>query len=70
MWSRGSVICTWPEPALHSASATLVVKSRLGPDRDARNTIEAHRRAARVDNHRDHDNHDRRDENRAHHYED
>jgi hypothetical protein len=30
-----------------------VVKSRLEPNRDARNTIEAPRRAESVDNHRD-----------------
>jgi hypothetical protein len=39
-------------------ASTSAVKSRLGPDRDARNTVEAHRRAGSVDNHNrscDHD---------------
>jgi hypothetical protein len=43
----------------HGGGATAtasVVKSRLGPNRDARDTIEAHRRAASVNNHRDGDN--------------
>jgi hypothetical protein len=34
-------------------AAASAVKSRLGPNRDAWNTIEARRRAERVDNHRD-----------------
>jgi hypothetical protein len=42
--------------------------SRLGPDRDAQNTIEARRRATSVSNHHDHNTHDRRDENHARHH--
>jgi hypothetical protein len=44
------------------------VKSQLGPDRDALNTIEARRRAGSVDNHSD--NHDRHDDNRSCHHDD
>jgi hypothetical protein len=46
------------------------VKSQLRPDRDAQNTIEARRRAASVDNHRDHNNHDHHDDDRAHCHDD
>jgi hypothetical protein len=46
----------------------LAVKSRLGPNRDTWDTIDARRRAASVNNHRDRDNHDRRDENHARHH--
>jgi hypothetical protein len=48
-----------PPPSQHrehregGRAATSAVKSRLGPNRDARNTIEARRRAENVDNHRD-----------------
>jgi hypothetical protein len=42
-------------------AVAVAVKSRLGPDRDAQNTIEARRRAGSVDNHRD---------NRSHHHDD
>jgi hypothetical protein len=42
-------------------TAALAIKSRLGPNRDARNTIEARRRAESVDNNRD---------NRSHHHND
>jgi hypothetical protein len=46
------------------ATATLVVRSQLGPNRDARNTIEPRRRVESVDNNRDNrslhnDNHGR-----------
>jgi hypothetical protein len=51
-------------------AAASVVKSRLGPNRDARDTIEAHRQAASDDNHRDSDNHDRRDEHRSRYHND
>jgi hypothetical protein len=48
-----------PPPSQHrergegGGAATSAVKSRLGPNRDARNTIEARRQAESVDNHRD-----------------
>jgi hypothetical protein len=48
-----------PPPSQHrehgegGGAAASAVKSRLGPNRDARNTIEARRRAESVDNHRD-----------------
>jgi hypothetical protein len=46
------------------------VNSRLGPNRDARDTIEARRRATSVDNHHDRGNYNRRDENRTRHHDD
>jgi hypothetical protein len=49
-------------------AATSAVRSRLGPSRDARNTIEARRRGESVDNHRDHRScyHDDRGRGRCH----
>jgi hypothetical protein len=47
------------------AATTSAVKSRLRPDCDARNTIEARRWAVSVDYHRDHDNHDRHHDDRG-----
>jgi hypothetical protein len=44
-------------------AATSAVKSRLGPNRDARNTIEARRRAESVDN--NHDNRSRHNDDRG-----
>jgi hypothetical protein len=57
-----------PPPSQHrvcgerGGAATSAVRSRLGPNRDVRNTIKARRWAERVDNHHDnrshhHDNH-------------
>jgi hypothetical protein len=56
-----------PPPSQHRehgegvGAAASAVNSRLGPNRDARNTIEARRRAESVDNHRD---------NRSRHHDD
>jgi hypothetical protein len=56
-----------PPPSQHRehgegvGTAASAVKSRLGPNRDARNTIEARRRAESVDNYRD---------NRSRHHDD
>jgi hypothetical protein len=56
-----------PPPSQHrergegGRATTSAVKSRLGPNRDARNTIKARRRAESVDNHRD---------NRSRHHDD
>jgi hypothetical protein len=56
-----------PPPSQHrervvgGGAATLAVTSRLGPNRDMRNTIEAQQRAESVDNHRD---------NRSRHHDD
>jgi hypothetical protein len=60
-----SAICPWPESTSFLATgtqrkvgaATSAVKSLLRPNRDARNTIEARRRAESVDN--NHDNRSR-----------
>jgi hypothetical protein len=58
-----------PPPSQHRergeavGAAASVVKSRLGPNRDARNTIEARRRAESIDNNRD--NHSRRHDDRG-----
>jgi hypothetical protein len=56
-----------PPPSQHQeheeggGTATSVAKSRLGPNRDTRNTIEARRRAESIDNHND---------NRSRHHDD
>jgi hypothetical protein len=44
-------------------AAASAVRSRLGPNRDAQNTIEARRRAESIDNHRD--NHSRHHDDRG-----
>jgi hypothetical protein len=49
--------------------AASTVKSRLGPDRDARKTIEAHRWAETVDNHRDNRSCHHNDRGCTRHYE-
>jgi hypothetical protein len=53
-----------------AGAAASAVKSRLGLNRDARHTIEARRRAASVDNHRNRDDCDRRGDYRSRHHDD
>jgi hypothetical protein len=62
-----STHCPNPPPSQHrdrgegGGTATSAVRSRLGPNRDTRNTIEARRWAESVENHRD---------NRSRHHDD
>jgi hypothetical protein len=56
-----------PPPSQHqncedgAGAVASAIKSRLGPNPDSWDTIEAHRRATSVDNYRNSDNHNRRD---------
>jgi hypothetical protein len=64
-----SAHCPNPPPSQHrergegGGTAASAVRSRLGPNRDAQNTIEARRRAESIDNHRD--NHSRHHDDRG-----
>jgi hypothetical protein len=63
-----------PPPSRHQdytkggEAATSTVRSQLGPDRDMRNTIEPHRWAGSVDNHRDNRSCHHHDRGRGQHH--